>query len=44
MPGFILYGLAPYNGNYHQLIAVIGGFALLYLLLWYMKHLKSDWL
>ena len=30
MPGFMLYGLAHYIGNYHQLIAVIGGFALLY--------------
>lgn len=41
MTGFILYCLAPYTGNYHQLIAFIGGFALIYILLWYMKHLKS---
>lgn len=41
MSGSILYGLAPYTGNYCQLIAVIRGFALLYLLLWCMKHLKS---
>jgi predicted acyltransferase len=32
--GFLLYGLSPYTGNYYELVLVIGGFALLYLLLW----------
>lgn len=39
--GFLLYGLAPYTGNYYELITVIGGFALLYLLLWYMYKNKT---
>ena len=39
--GFVLYGLAPYTGNYYELITVIGGFALLYLLLWYMYKNKT---
>ncbi len=39
--GFILYGLAPYTGNYYELITIIGGFALLYLLLWYMYKNKT---
>ena len=39
--GFILYGLAPYTGNYYELITVIGGFALLYLLLRYMYKNKT---
>ena len=34
--GFLLYGLSPYTGNYYELVLVIGGFALLYLLLWYL--------
>jgi len=38
---FILYGLAPYTGSYYELINVIGGFALLYLLLWYMYQNKT---
>ncbi len=39
--GFVLYGLAPYTGNYYELITIIGGFALLYLLLWYMYKNKT---
>ena len=39
--GFILYGLAPYTGNYYDLITVIGGFGILYLLLWYMYKNKT---
>lgn len=39
--GFVLYGLAPIMGDYYELITVIGGFALLYLLLWYMYKNKT---
>tara|TARA_A200000159_G_scaffold162802_2_gene187486 strand:+ start:97 stop:852 length:756 start_codon:yes stop_codon:yes gene_type:complete len=39
--GFVLFGLAPYTGNYYGLITVIGGFGLLYLLLWYMYKNKT---
>ena len=39
--GFILYGLAPFTGNYYEFITVIGGFGLLYLLLWYMYKNKT---
>jgi predicted acyltransferase len=39
--GFILYGLAPYTGKYYELVTVIGGFAILYLLLWYMYKNKT---
>ena len=39
--GFVLYGLAPITGKYYELITVIGGFALLYLLLWYMFKNKT---
>ena len=39
--GFILYGMAPYTGNYYEFITVIGGFSLLYLLLWYMYKNKT---
>ena len=39
--GFVLFGLAPYMGNYYGLITVIGGFGLLYLLLWYMYKNKT---
>lgn len=39
--GFVLYGLAPIMGDYFELITVIGGFALLYLLLWYMYKNKT---
>ena len=35
--GFVIYGLALY----YELITVIGGFALLYLLLWYMYKNKT---
>lgn len=38
---FILYGLASYTGNFYELVTVIGGFALLYLLLWYMYKNKT---
>jgi predicted acyltransferase len=38
---FVLYGLAPYTGKYYELITVIGGFGLLYLLLWYMYKNKT---
>ncbi len=32
----ILYGLEAYAGNYYGALTVLGGFGLLYLLLWYM--------
>ena len=39
--GFLLYGLAPYTTKFYDLITVVGGFALLYLLLWYMYKNKT---
>lgn len=33
---FLLFGLEPYTGNYYPMITTMGGFAILYLLLWYM--------
>ncbi|MGB5357961.1 MAG: DUF5009 domain-containing protein [Eudoraea sp.] len=33
---FLLYGLEQYTGAYYGMITTIGGFGLLYLLLWYM--------
>ena len=39
--GFILNGLAPHIGDYYELMTVVGGFALLYLLLWYMWKNKK---
>ncbi|RPG63346.1 MAG: hypothetical protein CBC02_010700 [Flavobacteriaceae bacterium TMED42] len=39
--GFVLYGLAPITRKYYELITVIGGFALLYLLLRYMFKNKT---
>jgi predicted acyltransferase len=32
----VLYGLEQFTGAYHQVLTVIGGFGLLYLILWYM--------
>jgi predicted acyltransferase len=34
--GFLLFGLEQYTGAYYGVITTIGGFGLLYLLLWYM--------
>ena len=39
--GFILYGLAPYIGKFYDWVTVIGGFGILYLLLWYMYKNKT---
>lgn len=39
--GFVLYGLAPYTGKYYGLVTVIGGFIILYLILWYMYKNKT---
>lgn len=33
---FLLFGLEQYTGAYYEMITATGGFALLYLLLWYM--------
>ncbi|SNY95180.1 acyltransferase family protein [Flagellimonas pacifica] len=33
---FLLYGLEQYVGAYYQMILSVGGFGILYLLLWYM--------
>lgn len=34
---FILFGFEQYLGNYYEAFATIGGFGILYLLLWYMN-------
>ncbi len=41
MADFMLYGIAQYTGAYHETITTIGGFGLLYLLLWYMYKNKT---
>ena len=33
---FLLFGLKPYTGDYYNMITTIGGFGILYLILWYM--------
>lgn len=33
---YILFGLEQYSGDYHDMILSIGGFGILYLVLWYM--------
>jgi predicted acyltransferase len=38
---FLLFGLEQYTGAYYGMIATIGGFGLLYLLLWYMYQNKT---
>jgi predicted acyltransferase len=38
---FILYGLEQYVGSYYGMLTTIGGFGLLYLLLWYMYKNKT---
>ncbi len=38
---FLLYGLEQYVGAYYGMITATGGFALLYLLLWYMYKNKT---
>lgn len=37
----VLYGLKQYVGNYYYLVLTIGGFGLLYLILWYMYKNKT---
>lgn len=39
--GFILFGVEQYSGAYYDVIATIGGFGILYLLLWYMYKNKT---
>ncbi|WP_420603326.1 acyltransferase family protein [Flagellimonas sp.] len=34
--GFLLFGLEKYTGGYYPMILSLGGFGILYLLLWYM--------
>jgi predicted acyltransferase len=38
---FLLFGLEQYTGAYYGVINTIGGFAILYLLLWYMYQNKT---
>lgn len=38
---FLLFGLAQYTGAYYGMITSIGGFGILYLLLWYMHRNKT---
>ncbi len=33
---FVLFGLEQYTGNYYSVITSIGGFGIMYLILWYM--------
>ncbi len=33
---YLLFGLEQYTGNYYQMILSVGGFGILYFLLWYM--------
>ncbi|NQU87823.1 MAG: DUF5009 domain-containing protein [Mariniphaga sp.] len=39
--GYLLFGLEQYVGNYYQAITAIGGFGILYLILWYMYKNKT---
>lgn len=39
--GFLLFGLEQYAGAYYGMITAIGGFGILYLLLWYMYKNKT---
>jgi predicted acyltransferase len=39
--GFMLYGTEQYAGSYYYLFQVVGGFLILYLLLWYMYKNKT---
>lgn len=38
---YILFGLEQYTGNYHDMILAIGGFGILYFILWYMYKKKT---
>lgn len=38
---FLLFGLEQYTGTFYSMITTIGGFGLLYLLLWYMYKQKT---
>lgn len=38
---FILFGLHQYTGDYYGIITTVGGFGILYLLLWYMYKNKT---
>ncbi len=38
---FLLFGFEQYVGNYYQTLTTIGGFGILYLLLWYMYKNKT---
>jgi len=38
---FFLFGLEQYTGAYYNMLTIIGGFGILYLLLWYMYRNKT---
>ncbi len=38
---FVLFGLKPYVGKFYEALTVLGGFGILYVLLWYMYKNKS---
>jgi predicted acyltransferase len=38
---FLLFGTEQYVGSYYGVISTVGGFGLLYLLLWYMYKNKT---
>ena len=38
---FVLFGFEQYLGNYYGILTTIGGFGILYLLLWYMYKNKT---
>tara|TARA_R110002050_G_scaffold261556_1_gene401600 strand:- start:69568 stop:70638 length:1071 start_codon:yes stop_codon:yes gene_type:complete len=38
---YLLFGLEQYLGNYYETIKTVGGFSIMYLLLWYMNKNKT---